>query len=173
MPSTQQQAKCWQGQCTRLAAHGISRELRDLAERRACAGDQERPPHPCSGSRPAQSPPEQSQDAKSLSARPSSNARQAAGQAWNRAGRQQRGRAGAGPEQPHCAPGPQPASCCPGPAPDPWQSHRREVTRAPLPPPVPHHCCVRAGAGQLPAACPPCRHAGNVEQADAICPPQQ
>lgn len=62
-------------------------------------------PHPCSGSRPAQSPPEQSQDAKSLSARPSSNARQAAGQAWNRAGRQQRGRAGAGPEQPHCAPG--------------------------------------------------------------------
>lgn len=75
VPSAQQQARCWQGQCTPLAAQGISRELRDLAERRACAGDQEPPPHPCSGSRPAQSPPEQSQDAKSLSARPSSNAR--------------------------------------------------------------------------------------------------
>lgn len=106
VPAAQQQARCWQGQCAPLAAQGISRELRDLAERRACAGDQEPPPHPCSGSRPARPPPEQSQDAKSLSARPPSNAQQAAGQARNRAWRQQRGGAGVGPEQPCHTPGP-------------------------------------------------------------------
>lgn len=104
MPGALKPARCWQSQCAPLAAQGISRELKDLAERRACTGDQEPPRHLRSGTRPAQPPREHGQDTKSLSARPPSNAPWAALQAQNRAWRQRVG--GVGPRQPRCTPGP-------------------------------------------------------------------